>query len=154
MHDAVIQGSKLIGVAVNKEALYRACAPRKCKDTALYELQPHVPGIQFIDQMSEFAQAKGGAEYYLINKTDCKIRLVTSTVLGRYKEQHTFIHSSGALPDMQSPHHGAIIDNRTTSPIFLLDDHDSSSIDNGRKAINDFFRASTRITGVWEMRVS
>jgi hypothetical protein len=99
----------------------------------------------------EFAQAPGGPVLHLMRKTDDAVRILTGMVHGSTREEHAFVHRAGILRGPYLPHRGVILDNRKRVPAYMVNEEDIVSAEKARETLDGFFRAETRINGVFRV---
>jgi hypothetical protein len=152
MQDTALTGAARIGVTVDKKTLYAERPPRKTKDTSRAEIEsaPCLSGINF--EWLNLNHSNGGPTAALLQKTDEGVFFVMSDVEGIEVTSHAFVYDSGYTDPKYPLAKGAIIDNRRTAPVRLLEPSDRVSAKASREAIDTFFGgAATFVTQVMRM---
>lgn len=136
--------------------MYRQCPPRK---TEAGERSPDdieaadcMRGVAF-EYVPGMHQRPGGPTAALLQIADGGVYMVLASVEGAQTTMHAFVYDSGHT-DPRYPHVlGAIVDNRPTAPLRLLEPSDRASVANSRKAVDSFFGATTFVLQVYRMGV-
>ena len=147
LQDSLAMAGKLLGLDI-KDEIYKHKRPRKTKGTSIEELKPVLKDkIEF--EYISIMQEKGGPTFGLLH-LDPGIYIV-SAMCGT---PHTFVYNQGVLPGPYHVHIGAIIDNRKTAPIRLVEEADRASVQSARSCIETFFKGRVQIDLVYRSRLS
>ena len=142
LQDSLAMAGKLLGLDI-KDEIYKHKKPRKTKGTSIKELKPVLKDkIEF--EYISIKQEKGGPTFGLLH-LDPGIYIV-SAMCGT---PHTFLYNQGVLPGPYQVHIGAIIDNRKTAPIRLIEESDRASVQSARSCVNTFFKGRVDINLVY-----
>ena len=140
LQDAVVNAAKQLGVDLNVEQFMEECPPKTYTDTQIAAVFSNVQGkLKFVFDFKLFRKA-GGPEANLVATQDRKVRLVCSDITSKDgTTKHSFIHCAYKLRQIQRKHVGAMIDNRSNEPIWLLEESDGENIEVARTALQNFF---------------
>ena len=152
MHDTVINGAKRLGIDINKKRLDKERPPRKTVDTSFEEIE-NAPVVQeslrFVPVPVD--NASGGNEAALLSIQDGGVYFVMSQVDGSQANFHAFVYDSTGTLDGHAEHSGMIIDNRRTSPVYLIEPKDRGTVQSKRNVLNSFFNARVFVMHVYRM---
>ena len=154
LHDAVLNACTYIDVELTKQQVYKKRPPRRTIDTSLLELiQALEDKIGFTRDMASFSHMFGGIELNLIKCTDAKIRLIVAKVEDVEETTvHAFIHVAKKLEKINEPHVAALVDNRKTAPVCLIQNRDGKDKIAARRVFINFFsdgKAKVQITDIY-----
>ena len=154
LHDSVIDGAARVGASIDKDELYQQRPPRRTKDTTVEEIEAAecVAKAVALDYVN-LAHEKGGPEAALLMGNHTGVLLCIASVRGKRMETHAFLYGSYVTHVEHPGARGAIIDNRPTAPMRLIEASDRASANAARHAISSFFGdAEVRIKHVYRLR--
>ena len=145
-------GATRLGVFVSKSVLYAQVKPKRTKDTSSERLRaaPCLSGIAFV--RVNLNHAPGGPTAALMMKVGEGVFFVVATIEGRSVTRHAFVYDSDYTDVSHKGAQGAMIDNRRTAPVRILDASDRSSPEKTREVVDAFFgNAATFVTQVFRL---
>ena len=154
VHDAFVNAAKCLGIELDAQDLYEKVRPKKIADVSLGDVAVHVKDQVRLVRCTD-PYIKGGPELTLLRKVDCGIFIVLCNVTNTMTTptgaklsvtRHAFVYDSGAVDEGAPGAKGAVIDNRLSSGVRMVEESDRAGKEEARLLFNDFFMGLTNVT--------
>jgi hypothetical protein len=154
MQDAALNAAKQLGICIDRTMLYDQLPARTTVNRTLHELfsASCIQSTLNFLPLDKFHGRSGGPEFNLLKLIHSGVYFVLARVEAKTHENHAFVHDAGFHDETHPLAVGAIICNRKSSPVRMLEDADRNCVQSAREALNSFYSGNiVRVLNVYEV---